>query len=77
MITKRINILLFVIGMLFLSMNNVFAQAQIDIPITVSNNAPTPSSTNAFIGLDVTATDGLDFALGEANLPPLPPAGVF
>ena len=77
MITKRINILLFVIGMLFLSMNNVFAQAQIDIPITVSNNAPTPSSTNAFIGLDVTATDGLDFALGEANLPPLPPAGVW
>jgi hypothetical protein len=62
---------------LFVGINDIYSQAEIDIPITISNNAPTPSSTNTWIGLDLSATDGLDFALGEANLPPLPPAGVW
>lgn len=65
------------IGMLFLAMNNIYAQAQIDIPLQVTNNAATPTVLNLAVGLDVTATAGLDFALGEANLPPLPPAGAF
>jgi hypothetical protein len=77
MTKKRINILLFIIGMLFVSMSNVYAQAQIDIPITVTNNAPSPTALNLFVGLDLTATAGLDPLLGEANLPPLPPAGAF
>lgn len=75
MITKRINILLFVLGMLFLNMSNIFAQAEIDIPITITNNSTDPAVINTWVGLDATATDTLDFALGEANLPPLPPAG--
>ena len=29
------------------------------------------------VGLDETATDCIDPALGEVELPPLPPAGVF
>ena len=65
------------IGMLFLAMNNIYAQAQLEIPLVISNNAPTPSSTNIWVGLDPTATNGLDPALGEANLPPLPPGGVW
>jgi hypothetical protein len=58
-------------------MSNIYAQAQIDIPITVSNNAPVPSTTNMFIGLDLTASPLIDPSLGEANLPPLPPAGAW
>jgi hypothetical protein len=74
---KGIKIFLFILGMLLLNTSNIFSQAEIDIPITVSNNAPSPNSTPTFIGLDLTATDGLDVGLGEANLPPLPPAGVW
>ena len=35
------------------------------------------SSVELRAGLDPSATDGIDAALGEAELPPLPPAGVF
>ncbi len=44
------------------------------IPITVTDDS---SSTSLTIGLDASATDGIDYALGEAPLPPVPPAGVF
>ncbi len=77
MIQKRINILLFPIGMLIISMTNIYAQAQINVPLQVTNNAATPTLLNMAVGLDLTATAGLDPALGEANLPPLPPAGAF
>lgn len=46
----------------------------VDIPITVIN--ATKSEILKF-GLDPTATDGLDVALGENELPPLPPVGTF
>ena len=62
---------------LFVGINEIYSQAQIDIPITVSNDATVPSTTEMFVGLDQTATAGLDPSLGEANLPPLPPAGVW
>ncbi|MDP2301562.1 MAG: choice-of-anchor D domain-containing protein [Ignavibacteria bacterium] len=68
---------IFVVLLLLVGINDIYSQAQIDIPITISNNATVPSSTNMFVGLDQTATSGLDPALGEANLPPLPPAGVW
>ncbi|RKY97838.1 MAG: Coagulation factor protein [Ignavibacteriae bacterium] len=44
-------------------------------------NTFTASDGSAFIpqanGLDATATNGIDPALGETDLPPFPPAGVF
>jgi len=52
------------------------AQAQyVNIPITVTDN--NGSSTTINFGIDPTATDGIDAALGEVSLPPNPPAGTF
>ncbi len=53
----------------------LFAQAAVNIPITVSDT--TGVSTILSFGLTPTATDGIDASLGEAPLPPLPPTGVF
>jgi hypothetical protein len=50
-------------------------QAALDIPITMSDNAGGSKAMN--FGLDPTATDGIDPALGESDLPPFPPAGAF
>jgi hypothetical protein len=47
-----------------------FGQAAIDIPITVEDNAANSKVLN--FGLDPTATDGIDAALGESDLPPMP-----
>jgi hypothetical protein len=52
-----------------------FGQAAVSIPITVSDNLG--YSAPIYFGLDLTATDGLDEALGEAELPTLPPGGYF
>ena len=49
-----------------------FGQAQITIPI-LANDGSVPFPLETAVGLDVTATDGLDLALGEAALPPLAP----
>ncbi|MBW1888130.1 MAG: choice-of-anchor D domain-containing protein, partial [Deltaproteobacteria bacterium] len=35
------------------------------------------TTTELAVGLDATATNGIDPALGESNLPPFPPAGIF
>ena len=51
-----------------------YGQAAIDIPISGSDGSATIQMA---VGLDLTATDCLDPALGEADLPPIPPAGVF
>jgi hypothetical protein len=45
----------------------------VNIPITISNNAGLTS--DIYFGLDLTATDGLDLALGEDELPGFPPGG--
>jgi hypothetical protein len=50
-----------------------FGQAAVDIPITVSNNAG--QTSDIYFGLDLTATDGVDLALGEDALPGFPPGG--
>ena len=42
----------------------------IDIPITISDNTAHSKVLN--FGLDLTATDGIDPALGESDLPPFP-----
>ena len=51
-----------------------FGQAQIDIPITVVSG--TDAGVMA-VGIDETATSGIDAALGEGILPPPPPAPSF
>jgi len=52
-----------------------FGQAAVDIPLTVTDNQGGSKVLN--VGLDLTATTGIDPALGESDLPPFPPAGVF
>jgi len=51
-----------------------FGQAQIDIPITAVNG---PNTKVMAVGLDQTATNGIDVALGEGILPPPPPTGAY
>ena len=46
----------------------------LSVAINVSNGN---NSTQLYVGIDNTATDGIDNQLGEAELPPLPPNGVF
>lgn len=75
MLKNYLKISLIVFVMLFMNMNNIQAQAQLDIPITISNDLGT--STSMAVGLDQSATSGIDFTLGEANLPPLPPSGAW
>jgi len=64
---------IFSIAILYLTV--AYGQAAVDIPITVGDN--TGLSAPIFFGLDLTATDGTDFALGEDELPGLPPGGYF
>jgi hypothetical protein len=64
---------IFSLVLLFVSIT--FGQAVVDFPITVSDN--TGASAQIYFGLDLTATDGTDFALGEDELPGLPPGGYF
>jgi len=49
--------------------------AQISIPFEVYDNAG--GQKTLYFGLDQTATDGIDIHLGESDLPPFPPNGVF
>jgi hypothetical protein len=50
------------------------AQA-VDLPLVVTDGAD--GARTLRFGLDPTATDGIDPALGESELPPFPPTGVF
>lgn len=47
----------------------------VDIPLTLSDNAG--GSATLRFGLAPSASDGIDAGLGESELPPFPPAGVF
>jgi hypothetical protein len=51
-----------------------FSQATVDIPLSGTDGTITIPLA---IGLDQTATSGIDPALGESDLPPFPPAGAF
>ena len=56
---------------------NLYAQgmAEVSIPFNVYDNAG--GEKVLYFGIDTTATDTIDFHLGESNLPPVPPAGAF
>ncbi|MBI2420336.1 MAG: T9SS C-terminal target domain-containing protein, partial [Ignavibacteriales bacterium] len=63
---KRLSLLLvcFVFGI------SIYAQTPaVDIPLTVTDGSAT---TILRFGLDPAATDGIDPAIGEQTLPPLP-----
>jgi len=49
--------------------------AQVSIPFEVYDNAG--GQKTLYFGLDQTATDSIDFLLGESDLPPFPPVGAF
>jgi hypothetical protein len=51
-----------------------YGQAAVNIPLSPSDGSTT---IPLFVGLDLGATDCIDPALGESELPPDPPAGVF
>ncbi len=52
---------------------SLFAQ-EVDIQISVTDGVDTQVLN---FGLDPTATDGIDAALGEQEQPPVPPSGIF
>ena len=51
-----------------------FGQAAVDIPFSGTDGTTTIPLA---VGLDLTATNGIDPALGESDLPPFPPSPVF
>jgi hypothetical protein len=64
---------IFTLALLYITV--VSAQAEFSFPVTVSDNAGLTS--DIYFGLDLTATDGLDGALGEAGLPGPPPENAY
>jgi len=76
MILKKFLLLNVFVFIAFFSCN-VLAQAKISIQLIVSSNAPVPIQDTVWVGLDETATDGIDPALNESNLPALPPSGTY
>ena len=52
-----------------------FGQAAVEVPFTVEDS--NGNLQELIFGLDLTATPGIDPALGESEQPPLPPGGVF
>lgn len=63
-----------IFALVLLYVGITYGQAAIDIPITIVNGTETKLLS---LGLDPTATLGIDPVLGESDLPPFPPAGVF
>ena len=67
----------FLIGMLVLMMNNIYAQitpAQVEIGLDFSDNTSATFNNLVAFGLDPTATDGYDGLPFENALPPFSPA---
>jgi hypothetical protein len=65
--------LLSIVSLVLIYVSVSFGQA-VNIPLVATNGTTT---INLGVGLDLTATNGIDAALGEADLPPAPPAGNF
>ncbi|MBI5216177.1 MAG: T9SS type A sorting domain-containing protein [Ignavibacteriae bacterium] len=72
---KKTLVLLFAVVLCSLGMQSVsWGQNSFVVPVVVSNGA---DSDTIYIGVNSTATYGIDAALGEQELPPAPPSGVF
>ena len=59
----------------FSSISLCQTEAQVSIPFEIYDNAG--GQKILYFGLDQTATNGIDFLLGESDLPPYPPTGAF
>ena len=64
--------LFFITCLSILFVIKIFGQAQIDIPLIVTDGT---YNIELAVGLDLTATNCIDPQLGEADLPPIPPCG--
>ncbi len=65
-------IILLIVGLVSI----LFSQTpKVNIPLTIVDNAG--GSKELWFGLDATATSDIDADLGETELPPFPPTGVF
>jgi hypothetical protein len=69
--------MILIIAILWIFSIGTFGQSipQISFPLEVYDNAG--GQQTLYFGLDRTATDGIDVNLGESELPPYPPTGVF
>ena len=63
-----------VLSLVLLFVTISFGQATVDIPFSGTDGTTTIPLA---VGLDLTATNCIDPSLGESDLPPFPPAGVF
>ena len=63
-----------ILSFVLLSVALTYGQAAVNIPLSGSDGTATIPMA---VGLDLAATDCIDPALSESELPPLPPAGVF
>jgi hypothetical protein len=63
-----------VLSLVLIYVTIAFGQAEIDIPLSGTDGT---TIIPLAVGLDLTATPGIDPGLGESDLPPFPPAGVF
>ncbi|RKY94024.1 MAG: hypothetical protein DRQ13_08740 [Ignavibacteriae bacterium] len=65
-----------ILSFILLSVTKIFGQAAVDIPFTFYDGVST--DTNLHVGLDPTATYGIDYHLGEFIVPThLPPTGLI
>jgi hypothetical protein len=69
-------VLVFFVSQLILA-NNLDDDPEVLIPIYVYDNGTVPEDIILEFGIDQTGTDSLDVLLGEIELPPPPPSGVF
>jgi hypothetical protein len=73
---NKLKIIVFLIGMLFLHINNIFAQitpAQVEVGVDFSDNTGATFNNVVAFGLDPLATDGYDGLPFENALPPFSP----
>ncbi len=70
----KMNKLFLVLSFTLLFVSKIFGQAQVDIPLIVTDGIITFQMS---VGLDLTATNGIDPQLGESDLPPIPPTGII
>ncbi|HVO75145.1 MAG TPA: T9SS type A sorting domain-containing protein [Ignavibacteriaceae bacterium] len=68
-------IIIFLCTNFLLPQAELIRQPQVSFPLYVVGDSPEDGSALLFVGLDPAATDTLDSSLGEAGLPPFPPAG--
>ncbi len=72
---KKTLVLLFAVVLCSLGMQSVsWGQSAFSVPVVVSNGT---DNDTIWIGVNASATYGIDAALGEQELPPAPPSGVF